>query len=134
MRDERNELRLIDMESGKPVGKALDDKLGGQLIVSGDGKRYTLVGGLTSIVRDVKSGDVVRQLERPRHTGVPVISGGLNASLSGDGKVLAWGGQDKDRQGDVIVWDVDKNEILFEAKTLFPSQALPVLSLSLIHI
>jgi WD40 repeat protein len=132
MRDERGELRFIDMESGKPVGKALDDRavggFGGQLIVSGDGKRYVIVGGLNAIVRDVATGDNVRAFERPRQPGVPGVTGLSSASLSADGKVLAVGGQDKDRQGDVTVWDVDKNEVLFEAKTIFPSPALPVLS------
>ena len=52
-----------------------------------------------------------------------VIAGTPSAALSADGSVLAYGGRGKNGKGEVVVWSVDKNELLARFET---AQAAPV--------
>jgi hypothetical protein len=98
--------------------------------VSGDGQRAAnrVMDGI--VVWDTANGKELRMVS----TGVPIskfISLEMRASLSWDGKVLAYStkdrGQAKDAKGEVVVWDVEKDAAI--ARIVIPTPiAQPVLS------
>jgi WD40 repeat protein len=122
-------LRKFDLATGKSLGgeKASAPGTSGQVVVSGDGKRFVVVATGILTVRDVESGKEIQQIKPPQgfstvFAGVPVVS------LSHDGKALAQGGQSTGNKGAVIVWDVDKGESIFQAGLQHNGPPVPVLS------
>lgn len=131
--DARDKLRRLDLATGRFVGPDKDDKTpvgvaGGQLVVSTDGKRYVVHRTGVVTVRDVATGTPVKELKRADGFSTTFAYGQPSVALSADGKVLAQGGQDKDRRGDVAVWDVDKGEVVFQTATAQAAPAVPILS------
>ncbi len=112
-------IRRYDLGTGRPLQK--DGIVGpGQVVVSADGKRAAVArpGALTVV--DVASGKELLAVKAP--DGV-IIVGTPGVSLSGDGKVLAYGGRGRDGKGWVVVWDVGQNVALAQVET---AQAAPV--------
>src|SRR5262249_33462055 len=97
----------------------------GRVVVSGDGRRAAVPrpGALTVVA--VAPRRPLRAVEPPE--GV-IIVGTPGASLSADGKVLAYAGRGKDGKGEVVVWDVDKNEQLARVETAQAAPVFPLLS------
>jgi WD40 repeat protein len=116
------------------TGKALDDSkggggYGGQVVVSGDGKRAVLVHTGILTVRDATTGKALGELKPPAGFGTFANSAGPHVSLSGDGKVAAQGVTNpQGNKGTVLVWDVDNSKILAQFEVLQKGGPLPVLS------
>ena len=87
--------------------------------MSADGRRRRRrpAGALTVV--DAATGKGLLAVQPPE--GV-VIAGTPSAALSADGSVLAYGGRGKNGKGEVVVWSVDKNELLARFET---AQAAP---------
>jgi WD40 repeat protein len=125
-------LTLFDMETARRTGDEIDNRPTGpgrgDFILSGNGKRYAIVRFLSVTVHDIATGAEILKVQRTPTPGAQLAAGPLHVSLSANGKVLAWGGQDKDKQGEVTVWDVDTNQAILEVKSLQSAPAVPVLS------
>jgi WD40 repeat protein len=103
--------RRYDLGTGRPL-----DKRGvvgpGRVVVSADGKRAAVARAGALAVLDVATGKELLAVEPPDRV---VLSGIPGASLSANGKVLAYGARGLDARGVVVVCDVDKNEVLLKA-------------------
>jgi WD40 repeat protein len=108
-----------------PAGQVVS---GGQVVVSGDGKRCLTVSTGTLTVRDVTNGQALQQLQLPRRFSTTFTSPIPVVSFSQDGKFLAQGGQSVGGRGEVVVWDIDKGETVFEASLQHLGPPIPVLS------
>lgn len=100
----------------------------GQIVVSGNGKRSVTATTGVLTIRDVATGQAVQQLKPPRQFSTTFTSPIPVFSFSQDGKYLAQGGQSTGVRGEVVVWDVDKGETVFEASLRHSGPPLPVLS------
>jgi WD40 repeat protein len=116
-------VRRYDLGTGRPLAKVTSAAglVGpGVVAMSFDGKRAAVARpGILTVV-DAATGKQLLAVKPPE--GV-VIVGTPGASLSADGKVLAYGGRGKEGKGEVVVWDVDKNEQLARVEA---AQAAPV--------
>lgn len=116
-------VRRYDLGTGRPLKKVenANELVGpGRAVASADGRRAAVsrVGTLTVV--DANSGLQLLAVQPPE--GI-VLVGVTGASLSADGSVLAYGGRTKEGKGEVVVWDVPKNELLARFET---DQAAPV--------
>ena len=112
----------LDAATGAPVGKApeIDRVNPGRTLVavSGDGRRVaTALQGKIS-VRATETGELVKALKGPPAAAVEFSC--LSLSISADGKTLAAGGT-RDRKPEVVVWDVESGDVVFQAEPLHPS-------------
>ncbi len=117
-------VRRYDLATGRPLDK--EGLVGpGQVVVSADGKRaaVTLAGALTVV--EAATGKRLLAVEPP---GGVVLAGVPGVALSADGKVLAYGGRGRNRKGIVVVWDVDRNELLARVETDLAAPVFPTLS------
>ncbi|MBM3980179.1 MAG: WD40 repeat domain-containing protein [Planctomycetes bacterium] len=123
-------VRRFDAITGKALDTGDAPAAAGLIpvIVSGDGKRAIVPNATHSVVRDVGTGEVVRELKSEPSLGLSTSSDAVIASFSHDGKVVARGGSGRGGKGDVVVWDVEKGDILFRPELAFPGAAVPVLS------
>src|SRR5207249_4973005 len=92
----------------------------------GDPERLAVArpGALTVV--DVAGGKQLLAVKAPE--GV-IISGTPGVALSADGAVLAYGGRGQEGSGHVVVWHVDKNELLAQIETEQAAPVFPTLSL-----
>lgn len=127
--DSGDVLRRVEIGSTKPPERPTGfPGGGGQLIVSGDGKHYIVFRTGIVTIRSAATGKPETQIKRTEGFSTTFVSGQASAALSADGKVFVQGGQDKEGKGDVTVWDVEKNEVLFHTGIAGRGAALPVLS------
>ncbi len=121
-------VRRYDIGTGRPLSKvtAAKDLVGpGQIVVSTNGKRAAVSrAGILTVV-DADTGKEIMAVKPPE--GI-IIVGTPGASLSADGKVLAYGGKGREGKGEVVVWDVDKNELLAQVETAQAAPIFPTLS------
>jgi WD40 repeat protein len=116
------------------TGKSLDGESGGaspgpHVVTSGDGRRAVVVQTGILTVRAVETGKAVRELKPPAGFGTFLTTTGPHLSLSGDGTVAAQGvTNNTDGTGTVLVWDVDRGEVVARFDGLAKMGALPVLS------
>lgn len=123
------------------TGRALDNERGDAVpadalvVLSADGKRFALSGHRltgadagTLSVRDTATGKVIQKMARAAEQSGATALGLSTVCMSADGRMLAQGGQDKDFNGFVTVWDVDKGEMIFHSAVLPRDAPLPVLS------
>ena len=121
-------VRRYDLGTGKPLEKALDagGLVGpGQVFVSADGKRAAVCRPGTVGVVDAATGRLLMTVQPPE--GV-VLAGTPAAALSADGSVLAYGGRAVNGKGEVVVWDVPRNELLARFETVQAPPVFPTLS------
>ena len=117
-------VRRYHLGTGRPLDKA--GVVGpGCVVVSADGKRAAVARAGAVTVVDVAAGTEVLAVEPPEGF---VLVGTPGVALSADGKVLAYGGQDAKRKGEVVVVDVEKKEVLAQVKTVQIGPAFPTLS------
>jgi WD40 repeat protein len=117
-------VRRYHLATGKPLHK--DGIVGpGQVVVSADGKRAVVSRAGAITVADTSSGEII--LAVVPLEGV-VLADTPGASLSGDGKVLAYGARGAANKGIVVVWDVDQNEGLAKIETAQRAPVFPLLS------
>jgi WD40 repeat protein len=129
--DVQGGIRRFDAATGRPLDKHPGDGTGGgQVVVSRDGKRLVVVRSGNLSLRDAVKGDAIQEIKPPPGFTTAFSYNMPSVSLSADGKVLAQGGvgQGKDRKGEVVVWDVEKNELLARVEVLQTGPAVPVLS------
>jgi WD40 repeat protein len=117
-------IRRYDVGTGRPLDKkGIVDA--GQVVVSADGKRAAVARmGSVSVV-EVETGKLLLAVNAPE--GV-IIAGVPGVSLSGDGKLLAFGGKGQDIRGEVVVIDVDMNEVVAQCETNQAAPVYPLLS------
>jgi WD40 repeat protein len=134
---DRGGVRRYELATGRALDKEKGDEVPTDALVavSGDGKRFVVAGkqfggDWTSIlsVRNTTTGEVIQKFTRADVHSHATALGLSNVCLSADGKVLAQGSQDKDFNGFVTVWGVDKNEKLFHTGVLQREAPLPILS------
>ena len=113
-------------------GRALDTVKGDEpptdalVVVSGDGKRFTVAGkspGGAAIylsVWNTATGEVIQKFERFVEHSQATVLGIANMCLSASGTVFAQGSQDKDFKGFVTVWDVFEPSFSFRKNNLGP--------------
>jgi len=119
-------VRRYDLGTGRPLTKVTNagELIGpGLVVASGDGKRAAVARPGVLTVVDATTGKQILAVKPPE--GV-IIVGVPGVSLSADGKVLAYGGRGKEGKGEVVVWDVDKDEQVARVET---AQAAPVFPL-----
>src|SRR5262249_9405321 len=118
-------IRRYDLGTGRPL-----DKKGivgpGQVVVSADGKRAAVARPGSLAVVEVATG---RQLLAVTPPDGVLIVGTPGVSLSSDGSVLAYGGRAQEDRGEVVVWHVDKNELIARVETVQAPPVFPTLSL-----
>ena len=100
----------------------------GQIAISGDGKRFINVRSGILIVRDVENGKAIQELNLPKGFGTGFASNSSVVSMSRDGRIVAHGGQSNNTMGMVNVYDVEKNESIFQAGLQHEGLPIPVLS------
>jgi WD40 repeat protein len=121
--------RRFDLATGKP----LNDWQGGgtfsgSVVVSGNGRR-SVVGNTNMVtVRDTETGKAIQTLKPPVGFSTLISSAAPSVSLSGDGKLLAQGGSERNGKSTVLIWDVDKNERVAEFTVDQRGGMFPVLS------
>jgi len=117
-------IRRYDLGTGRPL-----DKRGivgpGQVVVSANGKRAAVARPGALKVVEVASGKELLEVVAPE--GV-ILAGTPGVALSADGKVLAYGGRGQDARGTVVVWDMDRNELLAQVATTQAAPVFPTLS------
>jgi WD40 repeat protein len=121
-------VRQYDLGTGRPLRKAASPDMlisPGQVVASLDGKRAAVARPGTLSVVDVATGKQLLAVQPPE--GV-IIVGVPGASLSADGKRLAYGGKGKEGKGEVVVWDVDRNEQVARVETVQAAPVYPLLS------
>jgi WD40 repeat protein len=121
-------LRRYDVTTGRALDKQPDGGFGGPVVASRDGKRLLIGQSAKLTVRDAATGQAVQELQIPPGLNPAFTSLASLTSLSSDGKVAAQGAEGKDRKGEVVVWDVDKGEIIARVETLQKGSPVPVLS------
>ena len=126
--DTSSGLRRFEASTGLPLDAGgVESTQGGQVVVSADGKRAAV--GIRSLsVREVGTGAEIIKLTPPAEFSPSFTYGNPSVSISSDGKRLAQGGEGKDRKGEVIVWDVDKNQVLARLPMVYTGTALPILA------
>lgn len=118
-------VRPYDLATGRPVVKGGSIVGPGRVVVSGDGKRAAVaLPGNLSVV-DIATGRMILTIQPPADIQLLGVPG---ASLSGNGKVLAYSGRSRDGKGWVVVWDVNKNELITEIETAQAAPIFPTLS------
>jgi WD40 repeat protein len=120
--------RRYDLGTGRPFNKVTvaTDLVGpGVVVVSNDGKRAAVSRAGTLTVVDADTGKQVLAAKPPEGT---IIVGTPGASLSGDGKVVAYGVKGREGKGEVVVWNVDKNEMVAQIETDQLAPVYPTLS------
>lgn len=120
-----NGVRRYDLGTGRPLDKGGAQVGPGRVTVSADGRRAAVARPGTLTVVDVVTRRSVLAVRPP--TGV-LLTGVPGVSLSADGTVLAYGGRGKDGKGEVVVWDVDKDEELARVATAQAAPVFPTLS------
>jgi WD40 repeat protein len=109
--DGKSGFRRYDAGANRSPHK--DSDMGrGMVVASADGKRAVIVREQSYPIAEVATGNAFKPFPLPKGFTVPNEVGPnprlYHVSLSADGKVLAVGVQgEKDREGSVIVWDVD---------------------------
>ena len=131
--DSTNGIRRFDAITGQPFDQRgpADGPAVVHVVTSGDGKRALVASSGSATVRDALTGKPVQELKPPPKFFPTSASDAPTASLSFDGEVLAQGVQgafDKGGKYEVIVWDVEKNAIVFRTDLLQPGPPVPVLS------
>src|SRR5262249_35094312 len=116
--------------TGQPIDKGPRDAVpvGGNIVISGDGKRFVAGGTGIATVRDTMRGEAIQQIKPLQGFSTTTIYNQPSIALSHDGKVLAQGGTSTGGKGSVCVWDVEKNEILFQAGFAYNGPPIPVVS------
>jgi WD40 repeat protein len=124
-------VRRYDLTTGQPLDKErakAGNLAGGQILMSGDGKRYvTLHTGILT-VRDATNGKEIKQLKPPGGFTTAMVFNAPTASLSTDGKMMAQGGSGTGNKAGIVVWDVEKGEPIFQTGVPLNGPAIPVLS------
>jgi len=119
-------VRRSDLTTGRPLDR-LDASAGpvgtGELVVSGNGKRFVLAHTGILTVREVGSNREVRSIRPPAGVST-VYSPGGSVALSGDGNLLAQTLM-KGQKVIISIWDVGRGEVRAEVE---PIQARPVRS------
>jgi WD40 repeat protein len=121
-------IRRYDLSTGRPLKKATEESMlisPGQVFVSTDGKRAAVARPGTLTVVEVETNKQLLAVKPPE--GV-IIIGVPGASLSKDGKRLAYGGRGKEGKGEVVVCEVDSGEILARVETDQAAPVFPLLS------
>ena len=117
-------IRRYDLGTGRPL-----DKKGivgpGQVVVSANGKRAVVARPGAVTVVEVSSGKQILAVQPPE--GV-IIVGTPGVSLSGDGKIMAFGARGMDGKAQVVLWDVEKNEVLGQIDPALAAPVFPTLS------
>src|SRR5262245_25692921 len=117
-------VRRYDLGTGRPLDKK--SIVGpGQVVVSANGKRAVVArpGAVTMV--EVASGKQILAVQPPE--GV-IIVGIPGVSLSGDGKIMAFGARGMDGKAQVVLWDVEKNEVLGQIDPALAAPVFPTLS------
>jgi WD40 repeat protein len=121
-------VRQYDLGTGRPLKKAVDAGMlisPGQVHASADGKRAAVARPGSLTVVEVATSKQLLAVQPPE--GV-IIVGTPGASLSEDGRILAYGGRGREGKGEVVVWNVDDNEQVARVETIQASPVYPLLS------
>jgi WD40 repeat protein len=125
-------LHAYDLTTGRPLDPAKKTSPtfggGGGVLISADGKRFVGMYTGAIAVREVATGQEVKQLKPPAGFRTASVYNAPVSSLSGDGKVMAQGGTGANNKGAVVVWDVEKGEVMFQTAVALDGPAIPVLS------
>lgn len=122
-------VRRFDLATGDPLDKPDAPALsGGQVVVSGDGKRFVTVATGIITIRQVATGEAVQQIRPAQRFSTSFTTGTPSVSLSHDGKLVAQGGTATGAKGAVVVWDVDTNTLLLHLNLPHNGPTIPVLS------
>jgi WD40 repeat protein len=124
--DARGALHRLGTGAGAPDRPGIPG--GGQLLISANGKRYINLRTGRLDIREVESGKSIAQVEPQPGYSTIFASNAAMVSLSADGTRVAQGVQATNSMGAVLVHDVDKNEIVFQAPTQYVGPPIPVLS------
>lgn len=122
-------VRHFDVSTGRQMDKlGVGSVVGGQVMVSGDGKRVVVNRTGTAIVKDVASGDTIREIRPANGFKTTFTATAPPAVLSFDGKILAQGGFRNPADGMVVIWDVDNGTELARLPTIHTDPVCPVIS------
>jgi WD40 repeat protein len=116
-------IRRYNLATGRPFNKG--SVVNGRVVVSADGKRAAVCRAGSMNVVDVATGKRILAVEPPEGA---IMVGVPGASLSADGKLLAYAVRGKANKGEVVVCEVDKNVVVARVETVAPAPVVPVLS------